>query len=93
MREIPITRSTTCGCCRRPVKLLETVRSVTLIEVTRLGDVEVQTPHSCPDQAVRRWDRLAALARMARRARPQTDSPGPGATPPRPSRSPGSDGD
>jgi hypothetical protein len=80
MRQIATTRPSLCGCCRRPVYLLETVRSVTLVEITRLSSyqgqaVEVQSPHQCPEEAVIRWDRLAAMARMARRAKPQQSSP------------------
>jgi hypothetical protein len=82
-RQIATTRPTTCGCCRRPVFLLETVRSVTLVEITRLcsghqaGEaVEIQTPHQCPEEAVIRWDRLAALARMSRRNQAQAEASG-----------------
>jgi hypothetical protein len=75
VRQIATTRPTTCGCCRRPVKLLETVRSVTLLEEIRLpcGSV-VEGVHTCPDEAVHRWEQLAALARLARRGTHQTAS-------------------
>jgi len=65
MRQFSLERPSWCGCCRRPVHLVESPRSVTLVEHQ---DGE-QVPHVCPDEAVEAWARVRRLIRLRNRAR------------------------